>query len=195
MQVAAELAPPHRQLTVGPRDGALKKARTCYDHLAGRLGVGLADGLLERGHIELTNDAGILTQSGTAFLAELGIDTGPLDGGPQGPVRARLVPALPRLERAPAPSRGRRRRRAVRALHAQRLDAAPRWHAGGADHAGRRALLPREAGAADDIGPAGAPVRRADRAPTGNLHGWHPFRTVPAGRWIPHDADPGHRRC
>ncbi len=116
MQVAAELAPARRSLTVGPRDAALKNARTCYDHLAGRLGVGLADGLLERGHIELTGDAGILTGSGMAFLAELGIDTGPLLTGRKGRSATRPVPPLPRLERAPAPSRGRRRRCALRAL-------------------------------------------------------------------------------
>src|SRR6266478_2677356 len=33
MQVAAELAPDHKRFTVGPKDAALRKARTCYDHL------------------------------------------------------------------------------------------------------------------------------------------------------------------
>ena len=102
MQVAAELAPARRRLTVGPRDAALKNARTCYDHLAGRLGVGLADGLLERGHIELTGDAGILTGSGMAFLAELGIDTGPLLTGRKGRSRRVLCrPCLDWSERRP----------------------------------------------------------------------------------------------
>ncbi len=49
MQVAAEVEPDRKRLTVGPRDAALRQARTCYDHLAGRLGVALADGLIERG--------------------------------------------------------------------------------------------------------------------------------------------------
>src|SRR5262245_46909910 len=44
MQVASTLQPA-RSLTVGPRDAALRTARTCYDHLAGRLGVALADAL------------------------------------------------------------------------------------------------------------------------------------------------------
>src|SRR5262245_60878286 len=36
MRVAADLQPA-RRLTVGPRDAALRAARTCYDHLAGQL--------------------------------------------------------------------------------------------------------------------------------------------------------------
>ncbi len=78
MQVAAELAPQRARLTVGPRDAALRRARTCYDHFAGHLGVGLADALLARGRIELTSDAGILTDSGMAFLGDIGIDTAPM---------------------------------------------------------------------------------------------------------------------
>jgi DNA-binding transcriptional ArsR family regulator len=78
MEVAAELEPDRSRLTVGPRDAAMRKARTCYDHLAGRLGVALTDALTARGHVELTGDAGLLTESGVAFLGELGIDTAPL---------------------------------------------------------------------------------------------------------------------
>jgi DNA-binding transcriptional ArsR family regulator len=78
MEVAAELEPDRSRLTVGPRDAAMREARTCYDHLAGRLGVALADALTLRGHVELTGDAGLLTDSGVAFLGDLGIDTAPL---------------------------------------------------------------------------------------------------------------------
>jgi len=49
MQVASELAPARKRLVVGPRDAALRKARTCYDHLAGQLGVALADALVAAG--------------------------------------------------------------------------------------------------------------------------------------------------
>lgn len=75
MQVASDLEPDRRRLTVGPRDAALRKARTCYDHFAGQLGVALADALVEQGRIELTGDGGILTPAGVAFLGEIGIDT------------------------------------------------------------------------------------------------------------------------
>ena len=74
MQVAADLAPDRTRLTVGPRDAALRQARTCYDHLAGQLGVALADTLVAHGHAELTSDAGMLTDTGVAFLGRLGID-------------------------------------------------------------------------------------------------------------------------
>lgn len=43
---AIELPPRHRPRT--PRDAALAFARTCYDHLAGRLAVGLTDALVFR---------------------------------------------------------------------------------------------------------------------------------------------------
>ena len=46
-------APAQRRLCVGPRDAALRAARTCYDHLAGRLGVALADALVAGGYAEL----------------------------------------------------------------------------------------------------------------------------------------------
>ena len=42
---------PARHRPTGPRDEALRAARTCYDHLAGRLAVALADGLCARGHL------------------------------------------------------------------------------------------------------------------------------------------------
>lgn len=75
MQVAADLEPDRKRLTVGPRDAALRKARTCYDHFAGQLGVALTDALVEHGRVELTSDAGILTDAGVAFMGEIGIDT------------------------------------------------------------------------------------------------------------------------
>jgi len=73
MQVAADLEPA-RRFTIGPRDQALRAARTCYDHLAGRLGVALADALVGRGYVELESDAGLVTEPGVAFLVRLGID-------------------------------------------------------------------------------------------------------------------------
>jgi DNA-binding transcriptional ArsR family regulator len=73
MQVAADLEP-KRRLTVGPRDAALRAARTCYDHLAGRLGVALTDALVGRRYVELAPDGGLLTGGGLAFLSRIGID-------------------------------------------------------------------------------------------------------------------------
>ncbi len=73
MQVAAELQPPGRTVIVGPKDTALRNARTCYDHFAGRLGVALADAMVARGFVELQSDAGIVSDGGIAFLSGIGI--------------------------------------------------------------------------------------------------------------------------
>ena len=64
---------PKRHRPTGPKDAAMRLARTCYDHLAGRLGVALADALCERGHVALSDGAGLVTESGRRFLAEFGI--------------------------------------------------------------------------------------------------------------------------
>ncbi|HZT48744.1 MAG TPA: winged helix-turn-helix domain-containing protein [Hyphomicrobiaceae bacterium] len=74
MQVASGMGALRRRLTIGPRDRALRAARTCYDHLAGRLGVALADAMVREGQVELTDDAGLLTDAGVALLTRLGID-------------------------------------------------------------------------------------------------------------------------
>ena len=80
MQVAAQLEPPRREVVTGPRDKALRTARTCYDHIAGQLGVALADALVAGGHAELGPDAGEVTERGFAFLAGIGIDLAPQPG-------------------------------------------------------------------------------------------------------------------
>jgi len=53
---------------------ALRMARTCYDHLAGRLGVALADGLCAQGHLVLSSDGGEVSESGRALLREFGAE-------------------------------------------------------------------------------------------------------------------------
>jgi DNA-binding transcriptional ArsR family regulator len=59
---------------VGPKDAKLRMARTCYDHLAGRLGVALADALVGGGHVELAGDGGLVTDIGVEFFDRIGID-------------------------------------------------------------------------------------------------------------------------
>lgn len=65
---------PKRHHPVGPRDAALRAARTCYDHLAGRLALALADSLSERGHIVFSDGAGMVTDQGARFFSDFGID-------------------------------------------------------------------------------------------------------------------------
>lgn len=67
---------PKRHHPIGPRDEALRVARTCYDHMAGRLALGLADSLCADGHILLADGAGVITDDGRRFFCDLGIDLG-----------------------------------------------------------------------------------------------------------------------
>ena len=53
---------------------ALRNARTCYDHIAGRLGVALADSLTAAGHLILSPDGGEVTASGHALLKDFGAE-------------------------------------------------------------------------------------------------------------------------
>jgi DNA-binding transcriptional ArsR family regulator len=55
-------------------DEKMRQARTCYDHFAGRLGVGLADRLIERELVILGEEAGEVTPAGADFLSKLGVD-------------------------------------------------------------------------------------------------------------------------
>ena len=71
----------HRRTRPGPRDPALRRARVCYDHLAGELGVAMLDGLLARGAVEDRGGALGLTESGARFVRAFGIAVDALDRG------------------------------------------------------------------------------------------------------------------
>ena len=62
------------RLRPGPREPALRKARVCYDHLAGELGVFAYDALLARQ--ALVSGAGglYLTNAGAAWFTAFGVD-------------------------------------------------------------------------------------------------------------------------
>ena len=51
----------------------LAEARLCYDHLAGRLGVAVADALVSMGALTFADSTAALTPSGLALLRQLGI--------------------------------------------------------------------------------------------------------------------------
>ena len=53
----------------------LRAARVCYDHLAGQLGVRIAEAMTQRGYLVLEDDGGRVTEAGARFLWDLGIDT------------------------------------------------------------------------------------------------------------------------
>ncbi|HXP76087.1 MAG TPA: winged helix-turn-helix domain-containing protein [Stellaceae bacterium] len=74
---------------VMPEDAPLRRARTCYDHFAGRLGVALADGLVRK-HVLRRRDADLTLVrrgSGEALLNSWGIDIARLESARRPVVR------------------------------------------------------------------------------------------------------------
>jgi DNA-binding transcriptional ArsR family regulator len=80
LEALARVAPPRpvRSLRQCEAAHALKRARTCYDHLAGELGVALADALVERELLAVDDACFRLTPTGDAWLGALGIETAAL---------------------------------------------------------------------------------------------------------------------
>jgi DNA-binding transcriptional ArsR family regulator len=76
LEALALIAPPEEisSLRASDRAAALRRARTCYDHLAGELGVGLTEALVEQRLLVPTDGAYSLSRLGERRLAELGID-------------------------------------------------------------------------------------------------------------------------
>ena len=72
MAVALEHRPRYHPLSRRARE--LSAARICYDHLAGRLSVDLADSLVTREYIVVGEEAAEITPAGTRFLMAFGID-------------------------------------------------------------------------------------------------------------------------
>jgi DNA-binding transcriptional ArsR family regulator len=72
MAVVLEHRPRHQPLSRQARE--LRDARICYDHLAGRLSIGLADFYTSREYIVLGDEAAEITPAGSRFLSEFGID-------------------------------------------------------------------------------------------------------------------------
>lgn len=62
-------------LQTGPRDLALRKARVCYDHLAGEVGVLAFEGLLRQDVLQPEGGGVRLTAYGRNWFAGIGIDT------------------------------------------------------------------------------------------------------------------------
>jgi DNA-binding transcriptional ArsR family regulator len=63
----------HQRVRTGPKDPALRRARVCYDHLAGDLGVQMFDHLAHRGFFRQDQPDLALTPSGHRFCSDFGI--------------------------------------------------------------------------------------------------------------------------
>jgi len=67
------------QVDSGPPDPALRKARVCYDHLAGELGVLVFDSLRQQGCLRPDEKRLTLTEQGERFCDAMGIDVAALE--------------------------------------------------------------------------------------------------------------------
>lgn len=65
-----------KPVRTGPRDLALRRARLCYDHLAGEVAVAIADRMVARGQLDFGQDGGVITEQGRHLLVELGVGLG-----------------------------------------------------------------------------------------------------------------------
>lgn len=64
----------HLPFRPGPDDQAMRRARVCYDHLAGEMGIALYRALHAGGALALAPDGVALTDRGQDLLDELGLD-------------------------------------------------------------------------------------------------------------------------
>ncbi|MDP9838256.1 DNA-binding transcriptional ArsR family regulator [Neorhizobium huautlense] len=64
----------HLRHKPGPKDPALRKARVCYDHLAGDFGVRMFDNLICEGTIIAEGENLVLSEAGEARVSALGIN-------------------------------------------------------------------------------------------------------------------------
>ncbi len=115
----------HMRVRTGPKDPALRRARVCYDHLAGDLGVQMLDSMKRQKLVRQHKHDIELTAEGERFLTRaLQID--PADARPSPPPG---MQGLPRLERAAPSSRRHARRGPDDAVHRTEMGRA-RYHAG-----------------------------------------------------------------
>lgn len=64
----------HMRTRTGPKDPALRKARVCYNHLAGEMGVLMFDHMTDHNYLLLENEDVKLSETGRQFIRKLGID-------------------------------------------------------------------------------------------------------------------------
>jgi DNA-binding transcriptional ArsR family regulator len=76
IEALAVVAPRRRVSSLRSASAAerLRRGRTCYDHLAGRLGVSVTEALVARRALRAEGDAFALTRSGERLLGSIGVD-------------------------------------------------------------------------------------------------------------------------
>jgi DNA-binding transcriptional ArsR family regulator len=90
LEALAAIAPAKRVtgLRAWRHGEALRSARSCYDQLAGRAGVALADGLVAQRLLRHGDGAFVLTPRGESRLAEFGLDIDAILGARRATARA-----------------------------------------------------------------------------------------------------------
>src|SRR5471030_3052079 len=75
MALAGKRAEPASKTAAWRRDPDLRFCRTCYDHLAGQVGIAVTDALTRAGHIEPKGPRDwTLTETGDLFCRRIGVD-------------------------------------------------------------------------------------------------------------------------
>jgi len=64
---------PERAGSAKARSSPLATARCCYNHMAGRLGVALADAFVRRGYVRIASDEAALTPTGLRWAEATGV--------------------------------------------------------------------------------------------------------------------------
>lgn len=82
---------------IASQDPEITYCRTCYDHLAGKIGVAVADSLFKQRLIRQAKDGLLLTVNGMSWFAEMGIEVEKL----KRQRRAFLRPCIDWSERRP----------------------------------------------------------------------------------------------
>lgn len=92
LETLAGIAPPARVTSLRQSESAraIRFARTCYDHLAGTVGVALTERLVECAILTQSGETYQVTASGMGWLAEHGVDVAHVMHGRRGAARACL---------------------------------------------------------------------------------------------------------
>jgi DNA-binding transcriptional ArsR family regulator len=81
IEALGSLGPHHQARRTDEIHAALSRARTCYDHLAGRLGVRVTGALARRGHLDPCDGTLRLSVSGEEWMKDFGIHVDALRRG------------------------------------------------------------------------------------------------------------------
>lgn len=73
LKAVAAIEVPARHSPRSAADERMRFARTCYDHLAGSLAVAIADALVKKKYIVLSDEGGEITLAGVKFLTKFGV--------------------------------------------------------------------------------------------------------------------------